>query len=87
MIPIDEEQHQQCSLYKEFIFQVIKALLLLGAIIYGFAETKYTTYGIFMTVVLTVFALLHITRVHRIFFPVRPLLDSQTSQESTVQLR
>lgn len=94
MIPIDQEQARQCSLGKEFAFQVIKALILLGAVIYGFAETKYTTYGIFMTIVLTVFVLLHITRVHRIFFPIqtRPLLEPQLDpqldvQESFTQLR
>jgi hypothetical protein len=90
MIPIDEEKNQRCSLYKEFAIQVIRILILFAAVIYGLAETKYTTYGIFLTVLLTMLMFLQLTRLHRIFFPIqaRPLLEPQLDvQESFTQMR
>lgn len=58
-----------CSSHIPFLTTLLRLISLFGMVIYGLIETKYTQYGIFLTVVLSVLVLLQITRFHRIFYP------------------
>ncbi len=58
-----------CSPHIPFLATILRLISLFSMVIYGLIETKYTQYGIFLTIVLSVLVLLQITRFHRIFYP------------------